>query len=48
MKLDDRKDIQSVKLAWSIWHSVLKARPLPPLEGNNKGREINTYCCPGI
>ena len=39
IRLDDRKDIQFVKSAWSILHSELKARALPPLEGNNKGRK---------
>ena len=34
-----KKDIQSVKSAWSILHSELKAHVLPPLEENNKGRK---------
>ena len=32
MRLDDRKDIKSVKSVWSILHSELKALVLPPLE----------------
>ena len=37
MRLDERKDVQSVKSPGSILHSELKACVLLPLEGNNKG-----------
>ena len=35
MRLADRKDIQSVKSAWSILHSKLKGHIWPPLDRNN-------------
>ena len=37
MRLDGRKDIQSVKSVWSILHSELKAHIVPLLEGNDEG-----------
>ena len=40
MRWDDRKDIQFVKQAWSIFHSELKARIPPPLK-RNKGWKTN-------
>ena len=42
MWLAGRKDIQSVKVTWSILHSKLKNWALPPLEENSKGRKRNT------
>lgn len=33
----------SVKLAWSVLHTELKARVLRHLEGNNEGRKKNTH-----
>ena len=33
----------SVKSAWSVLHAELKARPLPSILGNNKGRKTNTH-----
>ena len=33
MRLDGRKDIQSVKSAWSVLHAELKARVLPLYRG---------------
>ena len=42
MKLDGRKDIQSVKSAQSILHFKLNARALSPVQENDKGRETNT------
>ena len=40
MSIDDRKVIQSVKSAWSILHSELKALVLRPLEENIKGWKL--------
>ena len=37
------KNMKSVKRSWSIVHSELQARVLPPLEGNNNGRKTNTH-----
>ena len=37
MKLDGRKDIESVKSVRSILHAELEAHVLHPLCGNNKG-----------
>ena len=34
-RLDDRKDMQSVKSAWTVLHSELKAHILTPLDRNN-------------
>ena len=42
LRLDNRNEFQSVKLAWSILHCKLKARILLPLKGNNKGRKTST------
>ena len=45
MRLDGRKDIWSVKSAWSVLSictESLKAPFLPPLEGSNKGCKTNT------
>ena len=42
-RLDGRQTIQSVILAWSILYSELKAKVLPPLEGDNKRHKINTH-----
>ena len=42
MWLDVRKDVQSVKSAWLILHSELKACFLLPLEENNEGRKTIT------
>ena len=33
MRLDDKKNIQSVKSVWSVLHSELKVCVLPPSEG---------------
>ena len=33
----------SVKSAWSVFHAELKARILPPLLENKKGRKTNTH-----
>ena len=44
MKLDVRKDIQSVKSAWSVLHAELKASVLPPLWGNNNKTLKQTHC----
>ena len=43
MRLDGRKGIRSVKVAWSFLHTELKASVLPLLEGNNKRRKTNTH-----
>ena len=43
MRLDGKKDIRSVKSAWSVLHAELKSRVLLPLLGNNKGRKINIH-----
>ena len=43
IRLDDRKDIQFVKSAWSILHSELKARALPPLRGIIKDVRGHTH-----
>ena len=43
MRSDGRKDIQSVKSAWSILHSDFKANVLPSLEGSNKRHKTNTH-----
>ena len=40
------KDILSIKYAWLILHSVLKACVTPPLEENYKGCKINTHMYP--
>ena len=37
MRLDGRKDIESVKSVRSILHAELEAHVLHPLYGNNKG-----------
>ena len=41
MRLDSRKDNPSVKPAWSVFHSELKAGVLPPREGKCKGCKMN-------
>lgn len=41
MRLDYRKDLQSVKSVSSILYLELKADVLPPLVGNNVGRKTN-------
>ena len=41
MKLDDKKDVTSVKSTLSIAHAELKANVLPTLEGINK--ECNSH-----
>ena len=43
MRSDGRKDIQSVKSAWSILLSDFKANVLPSLEGSNKRHKTNTH-----
>ena len=47
-EMDDRRDIQSVKLAWSFLHSDPKIWILSPLEGNSKGHKLkihtHTWC----
>ena len=43
MRLDGRKGIRSVKVAWSFLHTELKASVLPLLEGNNERRKTNTH-----
>ena len=40
MGLDRRKEIQSVKSAWSSFHSELKDHVLPTPLGNNLGQTI--------
>ena len=40
MMLDGVKNIQSVKLVWSI---ALKTHALPSLKGNNKGLKTNRH-----
>ena len=42
MRLNGQKDIQSVKSAWPVLHAGVKARVLPLLLENNKGRKTNT------
>ena len=37
MRIDGRKDIPSIKSAWLVLHSLLKANVLSPLEENDKG-----------
>lgn len=43
MRSDGRKDIQSAKLACSNFHSELNVCILPSVEGNSKGREMNSH-----
>ena len=43
MRLDGRKNNQSVKSASSILHLEVKVRILSLLEGNNTWRETNTH-----
>ena len=44
VRLDDRKDIQTVESAWSILHVEFnKTCILPFLEKNNKGHKTNIY-----
>ena len=43
MKVDGRKDIQSVISAWSILYSDFTAHSLFPEVGNDKGRKTNTH-----
>ena len=45
MRLHGKKDTQFAKSLGSILHSELKAHILPPLEGNNKGRNTHTRAC---
>ena len=49
MRVDDRKDIQSVKSAWSVLHTGFKAHILFLVEGNNKeyflSPDMYTYVC---
>ena len=49
MRVEDRKDIQSVKSAWSVLHTGFKAHILFLLEGNNKeyflSPDMYTYVC---
>ena len=42
-RLDDRKDIKSVKSAWTVLHSELKAHILIPLDRNNNVSKTNTH-----
>lgn len=42
MRLDNKKDIRSVKFACSVLHSELKRNVSSPLEENNKGRKTNS------
>ena len=42
MRLDSRKDIQSVKSTRSILHAQLKAYVLAPIKRNDKGHKMNT------
>ena len=44
MRLHDRNDIPSLKSAWSLLHSELKAHVQTSLdlERNNEGRKTNT------
>lgn len=41
VRLDRRKQIQSVKSDWSILQSEVKAHILSPKDGNNKGRKTD-------
>ena len=41
--LDIRKDIQSIKSAWSVLHAELKAGDLTPLYGHNRGRKTKAH-----
>ena len=43
MRLNGKKDIQSVKSAWSVLHAELKAYALTPLQGYNKRFKTNTH-----
>ena len=43
MRLDGRKDIQSVKSNWSVLHSDLKAHVVPPLGKTHKECKTNTH-----
>ena len=49
MRVEDRKDIQSVKSAWSVLHTGFKAHILFLVEGNNKeyflSPDMYTYVC---
>lgn len=40
--LDGRKGIQPIQSDWLTLHLELKARVAPLLEGNNRGRKMNT------
>ena len=42
MMSNGMNDIQSLKLVWSVLHSELNARALPPLEGK-KGCNTNKH-----
>ena len=46
MRLDGRKNVQSVKSAWSSFHIALKDHVLPTILGNNKEHKINTHSYP--
>ena len=41
VKVDDRKDIQLGKSAWSVLHSKFKAHFVPSLKENDKRRQAN-------
>ena len=43
IRLDGKKDIQSVKSAWSVLSEEFKARILLPLQENNKGCKANIH-----
>ena len=45
MRLDCRKDIQSVKSAWLVLHAELKACVLPPYPNRGMIKDVlmNTY-----
>ena len=41
MRLDGKKDIQFVKLAWSVLHAKLKSYVLPPISEINRENKTN-------
>ena len=41
LRLNGRKDMQSIRSAWSVLYAELKARILLPLSENNKERKMN-------
>ena len=43
VRVGGRKEIQSVKSAWSVLIPELKTGVQPALKGNNKGRKIDAH-----